>query len=527
MKRHKLDIILNFDDSLEHHLKKNYPWVIDYRILSRSLDARGANKGKIPRYHYQLQVVGKGEVFRQEKIAYPQFSPLGLPPLIVGAGPAGLFCALRLLQHGVPSIILERGSRAPERMFKIARYWRQGILDPNDNVCFGEGGAGLFSDGKLLTRIKSPHISYVMQRLADFGAPQEISYLSDPHLGSNKIRGIIGRITEFLLHHGVQILTNARVEELSWDKNGCVSGLEYSDLKNAEKRVRLSSEHVILAFGHSATDFYRHLQHCQVPMESKDFAVGVRMEHPRHLIDHSQLGEFCLSPLLGSARYRLSFHSEASHRGTYSFCMCPGGHVLSSGTEIDGLVTNGMSNVARRSPWSNSALVVSVRAASDFPSKDVLEGLNFQRSLESQAFRYSKKYATGRELPAQRIEDFMQGKKSLVLPKTSCPSGTVCASMDDILPTFVSLHLREALTQFEHQISGLLGPQGLLLAPETRTSSPLRVLRDESTLTSPGRGGLYPCGEGAGYAGGITSAAVDGVKVALALLASTHGYQAN
>ncbi|OFZ17180.1 MAG: hypothetical protein A2X86_01645 [Bdellovibrionales bacterium GWA2_49_15] len=527
MGRSILDIILNFDESLDNHLKAHFPWVGDYRLLSRSLDARGANKGKIPRYHYQLEALGKGEQFEQPKTTYAQLTPLTLPPLIVGAGPAGLFCALRLLEHGVPSIILERGSIAPERMRKIARYWRQGILDPDDNVCFGEGGAGLFSDGKLLTRVKSPHISYVMQRLADFGAPPEITFVADPHLGSNKIRAIIGRLTQFLQEKGVQIFYNARVEELCFDKNGRVSGLEYSELKKNGQRRQLQSEHVILAFGHSATDFYRHLHKIQIPMSAKDFAVGVRMEHPRRLIDQAQLGNFCLSPLLGSARYRLSFHSKSSNRGTYSFCMCPGGHVLSSGTEADGLVTNGMSNMARRAPWSNSALVVGVRAASDLVPENVLAGLNFQRSIEAKAFQFSKKFATGRELPAQKIVDFMRRKQSPVLPQSSCPSGLVSASLDELLPAFVSQHLREALTHFEQQIPGILGPEGLLLAPETRTSSPLRVLRDEMTLASPGQPGLYPCGEGAGYAGGITSAAVDGVKVALALLAATHGHQTN
>ena len=336
----------------------------------------------------------------------------------------------------------------------------------------------------------------------------------------------------------MRILTNARVEELCCDKNGKISGLEYSDLKKAGVRQQLNSEHVILAFGHSASDFYQHLKNLQVPMEAKDFAVGVRMEHPRRFIDQAQFGNFCLSPLsaplsaplLGSARYRLSFHSKKSNRGTYSFCMCPGGHVLSSGTEVCGLVTNGMSNMARCAPWSNSALVVGVRASVDFvsfASKDVLEGLNFQRKIEAQAFQYSKKFATGREMPSQKIEDFMRGRKSAALPKTSCPSGIVSASLDELLPPFVSQHLREALTHFEHQIPGLLGPHGLLLAPETRTSSPVRVLRNEDTLMSPGWSGLYPCGEGAGYAGGITSAAVDGVKVALALLRSTHGYAVN
>ncbi len=525
MAPHILDLILNFDEPLERHLKANYPWVTDYRVLSRSLDARGANKGKIPRYQYQIQALKTGEKFEDKRPSYPALTPLASPPLIVGAGPAGLFCALRLLEHGVTSIILERGSKASERMRKIAQFWRHGQLDMDDNVCFGEGGAGLFSDGKLLTRIKSPHISYVMQRLADFGAPAEISYVADPHLGSNKIRAIIARLTQFLQNNGVQILYNARVEELCIDQSGKISGLEYSDLKKTGVRQHLNSEHLILAFGHSAHEFYRHLKKRQVPMQTKDFAVGVRMEHPRRLIDQTQLGKFALSPLLGSARYRLSFHSKSTDRGTYSFCMCPGGHVLSSGTEADGLVTNGMSNMARRAPWSNSAVVVGVRAAHDFGTDDVLGGLNFQRAIEAKAFAYSQKFASGREIPAQKIADFMRGQKSSSLPKTSCPSGVVSASLYELLPPFVAQHLREALTQFEHQIPGLLGSEGMLLAPETRTSSPVRVLRDDKTLTSPGFPGLYPCGEGAGYAGGITSAAVDGVKVALALLKTTHGYE--
>jgi hypothetical protein len=276
---------------------------------------------------------------------------------------------------------------------------------------------------------------------------------------------------------------------------------------------------VVLATGHSAQDLYQHLADIKVQMKAKDFAVGVRIEHPRRYIDSLQHGSYCEAPEMGSARYRLSWHDKWTDHGVYSFCMCPGGYVLSSGTEENGIVVNGMSNYARNSPWSNAALVVSVKSEIDLPEKDLMAGLRFQHDIEQKAFALSKKHATGRELPAMTIKEFMTGKlTNKPLPVTSSPSGVFKADIREIFPDFIVQHLKKGLEEFNKDLPGFIYEEGLLIAPETRTSAPLTILRDKESLVSLSHKGLYPCGEGAGYAGGITSAAVDGVKIALSIL---------
>jgi uncharacterized FAD-dependent dehydrogenase len=508
----KYQFQLPFDVDLDEHLKKVYPEIREYRTISKSLDARGAPRGKKPVFLYILDaLVSRNDQFPEpEKLT--RFSPLKQKPIIIGAGPGGLFCAVRLAEHGVPSIILERGDEANKRMLHIAKFWRYGELDPETNVCYGEGGAGLFSDGKLITRIKSDLVPYVMEKFVMFGAPAETAYVSNPHLGSNKIRGIITHISNWLREQGTELRYNTRVDKLLIEGSKVV-GVE---LSNGEK---LFSDHVILATGHSAQDLYQHLADSQIAMKAKDFAVGVRVEHPRRYIDSLQHGKFCEAPEMGSARYRLSWHDKWTDHGVYSFCMCPGGYVLSSGTEKDGIVVNGMSNYARNSPWSNAALVVSVKAEKDLADQDLMAGLRFQHEIEQKAFALSKKHATGRELPAMTIKEFMTGKLTdKPLPKTSSPSGIFKADVRQIFPSFIVEHLRKGLEEFNKDLPGFIYEDGLLIAPETRTSAPLTILRDRETLISLSHQGLYPCGEGAGYAGGITSAAVDGVKCALSVL---------
>ncbi|MCM2351686.1 MAG: NAD(P)/FAD-dependent oxidoreductase [Bacteriovoracaceae bacterium] len=508
----KYQFQLPFDVELETYVKKTYPEIREYRTISKSLDARGAPRGKKPIYHYILDAL----VFADDKYpqpeTFPKFSPLAKKPIIIGAGPGGLFCAVRLAEYGVPSIIIERGDEASKRMLRIAKFWRYGELDPETNVCYGEGGAGLFSDGKLITRIKSNLVQYVMEKFVDFGAPAETAYVSNPHLGSNKIRTIITHISDWLRKQGCEVRYNTKVTELL-TKGDKVIGVKLSSGET------LYSDHVVLATGHSAQDLYHHLEEIKVAMKAKDFAIGVRVEHPRRYIDSLQHGSFCEAPEMGSARYRLSWHDKWSDRGVYSFCMCPGGYVLSSGTEKDGIVVNGMSNYARNSPWSNSALVVSVKAERDLKDKSLMAGLNFQHEIEQKAFALSKKYASGRELPAMTIKEFMEGKlNDKPLPKTSSPSGIFKADIRQIFPDFVVDHLKNGLKEFDRDLPGFIYEEGLLIAPETRTSAPLTILRDKSSLISASHKGLYPCGEGAGYAGGITSAAVDGVKCALSIL---------
>lgn len=503
-----LQFTLSFKQDIEEYIKQNFPWVSEYRIQNESLDARKANLGRPPKVHYQVLAVGEGEAFPSQSETFEQKRPFDLPPIIIGAGPAGLFCALRFAEYGVPTIILERGDEAHRRMIRISKYWRKGLLDKENNVCFGEGGAGLFSDGKLITRIKSSHVQYVMDKFVSFGAPAETAWVSNPHLGSNKIRQLIGKMSSSLRDNGHHIRYNSKVESLLFDDDEeSVIGVRLNDGEE------LFSNHVILATGHSAREMYHHLKEKNVAMKAKDFAVGVRIEHPREVIDKIQYGEFA-GPELGAARYRLSWQDSETLKGSYSFCMCPGGYVLSSGTDSDGIVVNGMSNYARNSRWSNAALVVSVKAGEDFDDRDVLGGLTFQYAIEKRAFDYSKKQASGKEVPTQTLNDFLNYKKSTELPKTSCPSGLVKANLHELLPEFVCKHLEKALKVFEQRMKGFSSEKkAILLAPETRTSAPVTILRDKEKLVSTSHRGLYPCGEGAGYAGGITSAAVDGIRV--------------
>ncbi len=503
----KLTLKLEFDSDLGPYMATKYPEVSEYRILSKSLDARGAPRGKKPIFHYIIEAISQGESFDQTSEKFTSIGPLDKPPIIIGAGPAGLFAALRFAEYDIPTIVIEKGDEAGKRMLHISKYWKKGELNPDSNVCFGEGGAGLFSDGKLITRVKSNFIKYVMKKFVDFGAPKEVEYLSNPHLGSNKIRKIITKISDALKEKGHEIIYNTKVVELI-QGNGKTTGVVLANGK------QLFSDYVIVACGHSASEIYHHLYDLGVEMRPKDFAVGVRVEHPRFVIDELQHGKFFESPNLGAARYRLSSHNKETDRGTYSFCMCPGGYVLSSGTESDGIVVNGMSNYARNSRWSNSAIVVTIKAGVDFPITMPLCGLDFQHSIEQAAFRLSTKYADGRMLPAMTVGEFLAGKlNDKPLPKTSSPSGIFKADLTNIFPSFIVEHLKSALREYDRKMPGFAYDDALLIAPETRTSAPVTILRDPQTFVSTSPPGIYPCGEGAGYAGGITSAAVDGIKV--------------
>jgi uncharacterized FAD-dependent dehydrogenase len=515
----KVQFTLDYNADVDQYLDEHFPGHADYRIINQALDARGAQRGKVPRYTYNIELLLAGEHFEAHRETFKDLGAFTDKPIIIGAGPGGLFCALRLADYGVPSIVIERGDRAHSRMIHIAKFWRYGEFDPENNVCYGEGGAGLFSDGKLITRIKSPFVQYVMNRFVDFGAPKETAYISNPHLGSNKIRALINQMTDYLRSKGTEVRYNTRVDRLI-SENGKIIGVE---LSNGEK---LFSKYVVLATGHSAKEMYHHLQDLGVEMKQKDFAVGVRIEHPRELIDSIQYGKFA-GLELGAARYRLSYEDSHTKKGTYSFCMCPGGYVLSSGTEADGIVVNGMSNYARNSRWSNAALVVSVKAGNDFDENKLLAGLDFQHGIEKKAYEASKQNASGRELPAQTLKEFMENKISANSApiKTSTPSGIVKTSIREILPSFVTKHLENALLKFDENLKGFVSDKALLIAPETRTSAPVTILRDKETMESTSHQGLFPCGEGAGHAGGITSAAVDGVKIAMSLLKKEKGFE--
>lgn len=499
---HNIEVPIHED--LEEKLAYLVPNYGEYRILRKSVDARRRHS---PHFVYSVEVAEQNEtltlpVFNIEKIS----TKLSPPVIVIGTGPAGLFAALRLVERGIPCLLFERGSSAEKRIVGINKFWRYGHLDPRNNVCFGEGGAGLYSDGKLITRIKSPHIPYVMDRLVKFGAPAEIRYLSNPHVGSDRIRRVIPALRKYLVENGCQIYFDTQVTEILM-KNKNVIGIK------TEHGQTFSAENVVVATGHSASDMLEHLHTIGVELEAKPFAMGLRIEHPQKLINKIQYREFADDPKLGSANYKLAHHDHKEEVGVYSFCMCPGGYVLSSGTEVDGLVCNGMSNYNRNGQFANAAIVVSINKNLFF-KKSPLDGLEFRSNLEKLA--RTKVQASGghKQLPAQRVVDFMHGKNSAETLLGSSPSGTANLRLDLLLPSFMTNKIREGLQIFDKSMKGFISEHAILYGVESRTSCPVRVPRSEDNLMSLSHQGLYPCGEGAGYAGGITSAACDGIRVA-------------
>ena len=496
---------VGLDQTLNERLHWLAPDHSSYRILRQSVDAR---RSQAPHWVYSVEVFAQNEQppsvdHTPEQIHFPNSAPR---PIVVGSGPAGLFAALRLVERGIPCLLLERGSEGAKRIQAINRFWRYGELDPNNNVCFGEGGAGLYSDGKLITRIKSPYIPYVMDRLVRFGAPEEIRYLANPHVGSDRIRRVIPRLREFLKQNGCEILFDTKVTRVLASA-GQITGVEVEDGR------QFHSPFVVMATGHSAEDILHSMAAAGVHMEGKSFAIGLRIEHPQKLINRIQYRNHAEHPALGAANYRLADHDHHSGVGVYSFCMCPGGYVLSSGTEADGIVCNGMSNYHRNSPFANAAIVVSVDHAKLFGSQDVFSGLRFRRELETKAFASAKAAGGRREIPAQKLTDFIARQSTGVLPSSS-PSGVVATRLDQILPDSFRIRLQQSLEKFGEQMKGFMHPEAQLHGVESRTSCPVRITRDAVTLQSISHRGLFPAGEGAGYAGGITSAACDGIRIA-------------
>ena len=430
-------------------------------------------------------------------------------PVIIGAGPAGLFCAYILALSGAEPLLIERGRPVPERQAAVRRYYETGIPDPDCNVQFGEGGAGTFSDGKLNTGTHSPQIRQILQIFADCGAPEEILWQARPHIGTDRLAVCIPNMRRKIETLGGRVLFGAKCTGLT-AKNGQLVSVEYQQDGTA---CSAETAYAVLAVGHSARDAFAMLAEQKLPMEQKPFSLGVRIEHRQQDIDRFCYGNAAGHPALGAASYRLAAHTPDG-RGVYSFCMCPGGTVQAAASEPETVVTNGMSCFARDGENANSALLVGITPA-DFGSADVLAGVALQRRIERAAYA-----AGGGKAPVTLLADFLRGQSSAafgnVLP--TYPLGTVFARPECCLPAFVCDALRQGIPLLERQLRGFLQPDAVLTAPETRSSSPVRILRNPETLESVGMRGLYPCGEGAGYAGGIVSAAADGIRCAERIL---------
>ena len=484
--------------------------VVELRLVKRSIDAR----------QRQIKVQLRFEVGLDENLPeliqpaadYPAIGPEAEVVVIVGCGPAGLFAGLRCLELGLRPVILERGKDASRRRFDLAPLLRHGKVVEDSNYCFGEGGAGTFSDGKLYTRAKKRGpVAEIYRTLVAHGAPDDILVDAHPHIGSNLLPKVVMSMRQSLLAAGGEVHFETKVTDLIC-RDQRVVGVRAKDGRE------FTGKGVVLATGHSARDVYRMLLREHVTLESKAFAVGVRIEHPQHQIDQLQYHLPVGDPrpaALPAASYQLS--ATVRERGVHSFCMCPGGFIVPAATENDEVVVNGMSLSKRDSPFANSGMVVGVELE-DLKAHGLapgpLSGIEFQRELETAAKRAG---GGGQVAPGQRAVDFVQGALSDSLPDTSYRPGVVSARLDQILPDWMAFRLKKGLSWFGRQREGYLSPDALVVGFETRTSSPVRIPRDPTSLQHREFAGLYPCGEGAGYAGGIVSAALDGWRVAEAL----------
>ena len=419
--------------------------------------------------------------------------------MIVGMGPAGLFSALALAHAGAQVHLVERGRDVTERLRDVNHFWAGGELKPESNIQFGEGGAGTFSDGKLTCRLNHPESRFVLEQLVAFGAPEDILRQAKPHIGSDRLRRVVLNIRKELLALGVEIRFSACLTGID-----CANGRVRAGIVNHSEEILC--DQLILATGHSARDTYKMLAHKDVLLEQKPFAVGLRVEHPIELINRIQYGKN-VHTRLPAADYRLAWNDSATGRGVYSFCMCPGGWVVNAASEPGGLVVNGMSDFRRDGDWSNSALVVSV-TPKDFPGDDALAGVRFQRLWEQAAYRAG---GENWHAPAQPLLEYLNGKGGRL--NSSCRPAVAHADLKNCLPKFVDAGLRKALPYFNQCMRGFVGPEAVLIGVETRTSSPVRIVRDRFG-ESVSHKGMFPVGEGAGYAGGIMSAALDGLTIA-------------
>lgn len=492
-------------DTIQYILSPREAYIAErqWRVVKRSVDARQREL----RVHLTVLVDEQGKPIAKdapiplyEAPVFQDVHQAEHSAVIIGAGPAGLFAALTLIEHGIKPIIYERGKEVSARKRDIALLNRNEGLNPESNYCFGEGGAGTFSDGKLFSRSKKRgNMQRVMELFHYFGAPDTVLYEAHAHIGSDKLPTIIKNMRECILSHGGEIHFETKIESLS--------------------QITNHKSQIILAIGHSAHDTYRMLAAEGVALETKGFAMGVRAEHPQRLINklmyHSTNVEY-----VGNASYSLV--TQVDGRGVYSFCMCPGGHIVPAGSEAGSCVVNGMSASHRNSPYANSGMVVQINPE-DIPGDDPLRGLEFQESLERLA--YSEAHNSQLSIvnyqlstaPAQRLKDFVEGRASKDLPACSYLPGIVPSRLDQWLPVHIGKRLQRGFRDFERKYPGFLTNEAVIVGVESRSSSAVRIPRDPESLESISTPGLYPCGEGAGYAGGITSSALDGINAALAI----------
>ena len=526
----EIKLSLDEDESLLREkaarlLKINEKYIASLTVFKKSVDAR--KKDDI-HFSYTVdltvsldekQIVSK---CKSQKVSLAKPYICELPenkrsspyrPIIVGFGPAGMLAGLILSEAGLRPIILERGKGIDERKKDVNRFWKERELNEESNVQFGEGGAGTFSDGKLTTGIKSPYIRKVLEELYEAGAPEEILYSSKPHIGTDRLAVVVKNIREKTERLGGEVWLETKLEKLIV-YNGFVQGITYT--QNGVKKD-MEADSVIMAIGHSARDTVEMLFDLGVKMMQKPFSVGARIEHPQSLIDKAQYGKFAGHPKLGAADYKLACHG-LHERGAYTFCMCPGGTVVAAASEKGGVIVNGMSDLARDGENANSALLVGIEPK-DFPSEHPLSGIYYQRSIEHAAFELG---GGDYRAPAQLVGDFLKGieSKSLGSVNPTCPTGVTLTSIDGCLPPKVTATMRSAIVEMDKKLNGFNTYDAVLTAPETRSSSSVRILRDEFCQCNIS--GVYPCGEGAGYAGGIVSAAVDGIKCAIAVMGDEH-----
>ena len=504
-------------------LRTDVQTLITLALVKRSVDARkkqdvrfvvtvdvetDGNEDKL------LSRVRDSHVTKAPKRTYaiPPHGTLSQRPVVVGFGPAGMFAGLLLARAGLRPIILERGGSVEERQAAVNTFWQMRKLNPSCNVQFGEGGAGTFSDGKLNTGTKDERIFFVLQTLCEHGAPEDIPFDAKPHVGTDKLPQTVRAIREEIKSLGGEVRFNTQMTDLLV-KNNAVCGV-VAETNGVNETIETA--HVILAIGHSARDTFKMLfEKSCVPMEPKPFSVGARIEHHAETIDRAQYGDFAGDPALGAADYKLNVHLE-NGRGVYTFCMCPGGYVVGAASETGSVVTNGMSEYARDGQNSNAALLVGI-TPEDFGSAHPLAGIAFQRKIERAAFEAG---GGAYSAPCQRVGDLLENRVTTALNGSVQPTyrpGVVPGDLRAVLPDYICDSMAEGIRRMGRRLKGFDDPDALLTAPETRSSSPVRILRNE-TRECPTVRGLFPCGEGAGYAGGITSAAVDGLRCAEEIL---------